>query len=187
VESDIQGKDAPATPPSTPSPLEQLRGYTGSVIAERYELVRLLGQGSMACVYLANDARLGQCAVKLTLPTVDPKGTSLARFRREHDLASVLKHPNICRAFDIGEIEGGVWYIAIEYVDGKSLYQCLEDGGRKGLPLDDVLSFGYQLFSGLEAAHAREVAHRDVKPPNLCVLKSSAPNLRKFGRRASAA
>lgn len=166
-----------------PAPvLQLLQNYVGSIVAERYELVRLLGNGSSASVYFAKDAKLPMpCAVKLTHPDVDPEGKIVARFQREYDLASVLIHPNIIRAFDIGEVGDGVWYIAMEYIEGDTLYQRLESGGRKGLPLADVFKLGYQLLLGLEAAHTRSVVHRDLKPGNLLVSKQGVLTILDFG------
>lgn len=162
--------------------LQRLNGFIGTTVAGRYEVLRLLGSGSSASVYLAKDARrLSLCAIKLTHPDIDPDGAVVARFQREYELASTLTHLNIVRAFDIGEIDGGVWYIAMEYVEGETLDWRLHGGREKGLPLDEVLSFAYQLILGVEAAHAKAIVHRDLKPGNLMVTEEGVLKILDFG------
>ena len=137
-----------------------------------------LGVGGMGEVYLANDVRLNRrVALKLLLPEMSTHADSRARFLREARSAAALNHPNIATVFDAGEANGRL-YLAMEYIDGKSLRSRLNDGPQ---PESEVIEFGLQLASALDHAHSRGILHRDIKPENVIVDAAGAAKLVDFG------
>ena len=149
---------------STPSSshMDEGRFPPGTLLAQRYRIVSLLGRGGMGEVYRANDLLLAQAVALKFLPaqwTSDEP--TLARFRNEVRIARQISHPNVCRVYDIGEAEGAT-YLSMEYVDGEDLASLLRRIGR--LPRDKALEIARQLCAGLAAAHDKGVVHRDLKP-----------------------
>src|SRR3984893_17997256 len=146
---------------------EEGRFVPGTLLGDRYRIVSLLGVGGMGEVYRATDLRLRpQGGLKFLPPEVarDPKFQ--ARFNNEVRIARQVSHPNICRVYDIGEVEG-LAYISMEYVDGEDLHSLLRRIGR--LPSDKALEIARKLCAGLAAAHAKGVLHRDLKPANIMI------------------
>jgi len=136
-------------------------------LGDRYRIISLLGAGGMGEVYRATDLRLGQPVALKFLPeetAADPK--TLARFHTEVRIARQVAHPNVCRVYDIGEVEG-LPYISMEYVDGEDLHSLLRRIGR--LPSDKALDIARRLCAGLAAAHDKGVLHRDLKPANIMI------------------
>jgi len=136
-------------------------------LGDRYRVISLLGAGGMGEVYRATDLRLGQPVALKFLPeetAADPK--TLARFHTEVRIARQVAHPNVCRVYDIGEVEG-LPYISMEYVDGEDLHSLLRRIGR--LPSDKALEIARKLCAGLAAAHDKGVLHRDLKPANIMI------------------
>jgi hypothetical protein len=136
-------------------------------LGDRYRIISLLGAGGMGEVYRATDLRLGQPVALKFLPeetASDPK--TLARFHTEVRIARQVAHPNVCRVYDIGEVEG-LPYISMEYVDGEDLHSLLRRIGR--LPSDKALDIARRLCAGLAAAHDKGVLHRDLKPANIMI------------------
>src|SRR5438034_3466375 len=139
-----------------------------------YRIERLLGRGGMGVVYLAEHLRLNRrVALKLLAPEIaqDPKFRE--RFVRESQLAASLEHPNIIPIYDADEV-GDVLYIAMRYVEGTDLKSVILEEGA--LPPERVLSILAQAAAALDAAHARGLVHRDVKPGNI-LLSSEAGSL----------
>jgi serine/threonine protein kinase len=127
--------------------MDEGRFPPGTLLAQRYRVVSLLGRGGMGEVYRANDLLLGQTVALKFLPaqwTSDE--TTLARFRNEVRIARQISHPNVCRVYDIGEAEGST-YLSMEYVDGEDLASLLRRIGR--LPQDKALEIAGQLCAGL--------------------------------------
>ncbi len=125
----------------------------------------LLGRGGMGEVYRADDLTLGQPVALKFLPEdagADP--ALLERFRNEVRIARRVSHPNVCRVYDVGEVEGHTFF-TMEYIDGEDLASLLRRIGR--LPADKALEMARQLCAGLAAAHAKGVLHRDLKPANI--------------------
>jgi serine/threonine protein kinase len=146
---------------------EDGRFLPGTLLGDRYRIISLLGAGGMGEVYRATDLRLGQPVALKFLPeetASDPK--TLARFHTEVRIARQVAHPNVCRVYDIGEVEG-LPYISMEYVDGEDLHSLLRRIGR--LPSDKALDIARRLCAGLAAAHDKGVLHRDLKPANIMI------------------
>jgi serine/threonine-protein kinase len=139
----------------------------GTVLARRYRIVGMLGKGGMGEVYRADDLELGQSVALKFLPqrfSQDPR--SLERFRGEVRLARQVSHPNVCRVYDIAQIDDQ-WFLSMEYVDGEDLSQLLTRIGR--FPADRATELARQLCLGLNAAHEQGVLHRDLKPANIMI------------------
>ena len=137
----------------------------GGLIAGRYRIIALLGKGGMGEVYRADDLTLGQPVALKFLPDQaagDPG--LLERFHNEVRIARRVSHPNVCRVYDVGEIDGHTFF-TMEYVDGEDLASLLRRIGR--LPHDKALDIARQLCAGLSAAHTKGVLHRDLKPANV--------------------
>jgi serine/threonine protein kinase len=143
------------------------RFVPGTLLGDRYRIISKLGAGGMGEVYRATDLRLGQQVALKFLPqemAEDPK--ALARFHNEVRIARQVAHPNVCRVYDIGEVEGTP-YLSMEYVDGEDLNSLLRRIGR--LPRDKALEIARKLCAGLAAAHNKGVLHRDLKPGNIMI------------------
>ena len=141
------------------------RFLPGRLIAGRYRIIALLGKGGMGEVYRADDLTLGQAIALKFLP--DEAGRDeglLERFRNEVRIARRVSHPNVCRVYDVGDVDGQTFF-TMEYVDGEDLASLLRRIGR--LPPDKALDIARQLCAGLAAAHTKGVLHRDLKPANI--------------------
>ena len=137
----------------------------GTILDNRYRVLGLLGRGGMGEVYKADDLRLGQqVALKFLPASLSRDPARLAQFHNEVRTARQVSHANVCRVYDIGEIEGQL-FITMEYVDGEDLSILLRRIGR--LPEDKGIEIARQICAGLAAAHERGVLHRDLKPANI--------------------
>lgn len=151
----------------------------GRTLAGRYRIVGLLGSGGMGEVYRADDLKLGQpVALKFLPGTLARDGAALARLHKEVRIARVVTHPNVCRVFDIGEVEDH-HFLSMEYVDGEDLASLLRRIGR--LPYDKALEIARQLCAGLAAAHDTGVLHRDLKPANVMIDARGKARITDFG------
>ncbi len=143
-----------------------------------YELGPLLGAGGMGEVYRAKDVRLGRpVAIKVLRADATATPERLARFKQEAETASALNHPNVITIYDIGT-EDDTFYIVMEYVEGKTLRELLEDGP---LPLPRLLHYASQMAEALAKAHAGGIVHRDLKPENLMVTADGLLKILDFG------
>jgi predicted Ser/Thr protein kinase len=141
------------------------RFLPGRLIAGRYRIIALLGKGGMGEVYRADDLTLGQAVALKFLPdTAASDQALLERFRNEVRIARRISHPNVCRVYDVGDVDGQTFF-TMEYVDGEDLASLLRRIGR--LPQDKAVEIARQLCAGLAAAHAKGVLHRDLKPANI--------------------
>jgi eukaryotic-like serine/threonine-protein kinase len=142
----------------------------GTVLSGTYRIVRRVGQGGMGDVYEATHARLkGRYAVKLLLGEVASRPEVFARFRREAEVTSALRHPNIVNVIDFNQTPAGEAFLVMEFLEGSSLGAEIERLGTLSLPR--VVNIVGQVTSALTAAHARGVVHRDLKPENLFLVR----------------
>jgi serine/threonine-protein kinase len=154
----------------------------GTVFAERYRIIGLLGRGGMGEVYRADDLKLGQAVALKFLPVTFAQDPSrLERFYSEVRIARQISHPNVCRVYDIGEHESRL-FLSMEYVDGEDLASLLRRIGR--LPGDKALEIAQQLCAGLSAAHDKGVLHRDLKPSNVMIDGRGRAMITDFGLAA---
>src|ERR1700735_58763 len=145
--------------------LHEGRFLPGRLLASRYRIVALLGKGGMGEVYRADDLTLGQAVALKFLPDEAARDESLLeRFKNEVRIARRVSHPNVCRVYDVGDMEGHNFF-TMEYVDGEDLASLLRRIAR--LPEDKALDIARQLCAGLAAAHTKGVLHRDLKPANI--------------------
>jgi eukaryotic-like serine/threonine-protein kinase len=153
---------------------------TEAVAAGRYRLVRPLGHGGMATVYLGHDSELDRpVAVKLLAENLAGDAAFRQRFLREARLAARLSHPNVVSVYDAGEEADGRPYIVMEHVDGETLADLLHERGR--LPADEAVGLALQACRGLEHAHVAGLVHRDVKPQNLLLRTDGTLKIADFG------
>ncbi len=151
------------TPAPSGSSIDEGRFPVGAILAERYRILGLIGQGGMGEVYRANDLKLNQPVALKFLPAATTRNL-LDRFHAEVRIARQVSHPNVCRVYDIGEVDGST-FLSMEYVDGEDLRSLLRRIGR--LPGDKALEIARRLCAGLAAAHDKGVLHRDLKPANI--------------------
>jgi serine/threonine protein kinase len=142
----------------------------GALIANRYEVQKPIGRGGMGMVYRAHDKMLDEI-VALKVLRAELAGTSEAaqRFRSEIKLARKVSHRNVCRIYEYGE-DAGVRYISMEYVEGTDLKQILRDSG---LTVDEAFEVCIQTADGLQAIHDVGIIHRDMKTPNIMLLRDA--------------
>jgi len=151
----------------------------GQKINERYEIVKNIGEGGMANVYLANDTILDRkVAIKVLRGDLSSDEKFIRRFQREALSVSNLSHPNIVEVYDVGE-EDGSHYIVMEYIDGKTLKQLLKK--RDTLTLSEVIDIMTQLSDGISHAHESYIIHRDIKPQNIMIEDDGRIKITDFG------
>jgi eukaryotic-like serine/threonine-protein kinase len=133
----------------------------------RYRIVRKLGSGGMANVYLAEDEDLGRrVAIKILNDRYANDDLFIERFRREAKSAAALSHPNIVSVYDRGEAEG-TYYIAMEVIEGRSLKELIMTRGP--LPIPQALAYSHEILEALRFAHRHGIIHRDIKPHNILI------------------
>lgn len=148
---------------------QQVETPTGTVIAGRYQVERLIARGGMAAVYLARQLRLNrQVAIKILSPPTGEEDAEIfeERFRLEAETLAGLSHANIVVLHDYGELDDGQVFLAMEYIDGPRLTDVLKDGP---LPWERTLNLVGQVVRALRYAHRQGVVHRDLKPSNLLI------------------
>jgi hypothetical protein len=164
---------------STLESIDEARFVSGTIVAERYRIVGLLGKGGMGEVYRADDLKLSQpVALKFLPDYLLSDGAALARFHREVRIARQVSHHNVCRVYDIGEVDGR-HFLSMEFIKGEELSSLLRRIGR--LPSDKAAEISRQLCAGLAAAHNRGVLHRDLKPANVMIDENGNVRLTDFG------
>jgi eukaryotic-like serine/threonine-protein kinase len=138
----------------------------GQVIADRYHVVKKLGEGGMGQVYLAEHVKMGRrSAIKVMNPSMVHDPDAVARFNREASNASRITHPNVCAIYDFGETSDGLIYLAMEFIEGEPLTDVLEREGA--LPPARAAGIFLQTADALQAAHDLGIVHRDLKPDNI--------------------
>lgn len=151
----------------------------GTILAGRYEIVGRIGAGGMSNVYKAKDQKLNRfVAVKVLKPEFSADATFVKKFRVEAQSAAGLSHPNIVNVYDVGE-ENGIYYIVMELVQGITLKHYIERKGK--LDIREVLNISVQIASGMGAAHANRIIHRDIKPQNVIMSRDGKVKVTDFG------
>ena len=151
----------------------------GQKINDRYEIVKSIGEGGMANVYLANDTILERkVAVKVLRGDLSADDKFIRRFEREAQSVSNLSHPNIVEVYDVG-VEDNQHYIVMEYIEGKTLKQLLKK--RETLTLTEVIDIMTQLTDGMSHAHESYIIHRDIKPQNIMIEDNGLIKITDFG------
>jgi serine/threonine protein kinase len=162
--------------PTAPQPSKILA--KGSFVAGKYQIEELMGRGGMGVVYKAEDTKLRRVVALKFLPEeLAHDHQAVERFQREARAASALNHPHICTIYDIDEHEGQ-HFMALEFLEGKTLRQYLL---AKRLDIDTIIDLGIQISRGLEAAHAKGIIHRDIKPGNIFITDSGQAKILDFG------
>ncbi|KAA0218427.1 FHA domain-containing protein [bacterium] len=163
---------------------EQEQTYTtnNSLIGKtlkHYKVLSVVGEGGMALVYKARDERNGQIVALKVLKrgeTVDQE--NLQRFLKEFKTGSKLNHPNIMQVYEIGEVEG-TYFIAMEYINGSSLQEILDEKGR--LSQEGTFKIGIQVAKALEFAFSQRIIHRDIKPENILISREGEVKITDLG------
>ncbi len=151
----------------------------GDKINDRYQIIKTIGEGGMANVYLAKDTILDRnVAVKVLRGDLADDEKFVRRFQREALSASKLNHPNIVEMYDVGE-DNGKYYIVMEYVQGKTLKSLVKKRGALTLP--EVIDIMSQLSSAIMCAHDSYIIHRDIKPQNVMILDDGRVKIMDFG------
>lgn len=151
----------------------------GQKVNSRYEIIKTIGEGGMANVYLARDTILDRnVAIKVLRGDLSTDEKFVRRFQREALSASSLSHPNIVEIYDVGEDDGD-YYIVMEYVDGKNLKQLLKRRGK--LTAAEVVDIMLQITSAMGTAHDSLIIHRDLKPQNILIKDDGEVKITDFG------
>ena len=151
----------------------------GQKISDRYQIIKSIGEGGMANVYLAYDTILDRnVAVKILRGDLASDEKFVRRFQREALAASSLYNQNIVEVYDVGE-DNGMYYIVMEYIDGKHLKSLLKKRGK--LTVSETIDIMMQIASGLSVAHDQYLIHRDIKPQNIMILENGLVKITDFG------
>lgn len=151
----------------------------GQKINDRYQIIKSIGEGGMANVYLAYDTILDRnVAVKVLRGDLSSDEKFVRRFQREALSASSLSHPNIVEVYDVGE-DNNQYYIVMEYIEGKQLKDVLRKRGK--LTITEVIDIMQQIADGLSVAHDSYIIHRDIKPQNIMILENGLVKITDFG------
>ncbi len=169
------------TPDATPSPELGI----AHVLANRYEILALVGEGGMGRVYAARDRAIDKVIALKTIRVGEEEEGARAvhRFKQELLLARKVTHRNVVRIYDLGEAEG-IKFFTMEYIEGMSLKTLIHERGR--LPTDEAVSLARQILAGLAEAHAQGITHRDLKPQNVMVDTAGVAHIMDFGIARSA-
>jgi serine/threonine-protein kinase len=160
------GKATSATEPVSHPHLKAVPDMIGKEIAGRYRIQAKLGEGGMGAVYKAEQISLKrQCAIKLLRPDVAGTPIMLARFNAEAQAVAKLSHPNTVGIYDFGQDTDGTFFIAMEFVEGRSLREVIHT--EAPLPVRRALAIAHQVAASLADAHVHSIVHRDLKPDNV--------------------
>src|ERR1700680_1176644 len=168
-----------AVTPSPDAPYAQGEELIGTLLAERYEILELLGQGGMGAVYKARDTELERLvALKMIRPELASNPEILRRFKQELILAREVTHRNVIRIFDLGQAKG-FKFITMEFVEGRDLRAFFREKGK--ISPADTVGIIAQVCRALESAHSAGVVHRDLKPQNIMLDAKDRVYVMDFG------
>src|SRR6059036_1484353 len=143
----------------------------GQVLADRYHIMKKLGEGGMGQVYLAEHVKMGRrSAIKVMNPSMMHDPEAVARFNREASNASRISDAHVCAIYDFGETPEGLIYLAMEFIEGEPLTELIRSEGA--LPLARAADIAIQVAAALQAAHDLGIVHRDLKPDNIMLTRS---------------
>jgi tetratricopeptide (TPR) repeat protein len=181
------GRESWATHPRSDATAGQSREALeiGTVLANRYEIVRRIGEGGMGAVYQARDLELNRVvALKVIRPSLAKNPEILSRFKQELILARQVTHKNVIRIYDLAEFDG-IKFITMDFIDGRDLKSVLRENGK--FAPRQAAEIIEQVCRGLEAAHSEAVIHRDLKPQNIMMDRSGKITVMDFGIARSTA
>jgi len=142
----------------------------GQLLADRYRIIKKLGEGAMGAVYVGEHLRIGRRdAIKVLRPGLAGDAEAIARFTRGTRNVSAIRHPNVCTIYDFSDTPEGVRYLAMEFVEGDTLKEILDREGRLAVPR--AVEITRQVAEALQAAHEAGVVHRDLKPGNIMICR----------------
>lgn len=142
----------------------------GRMLDNRYQVMSKIGEGGMGAIYKAVHSEMGRtCAIKLMTAISTGNEDAVARFKREAKMASRIDNPHAVIIYDFGVADGGMLFLAMEFIDGKPLSRVMAE--QRMLPIDRVVHITNQIAEGLAAAHALEIVHRDLKPDNIMITR----------------
>ena len=172
----VCGKEYPDTVKFCPVDGSTLRAknptadLVGQVVADRYAIIKKLGEGGMGAVYLGEHVKMGRkSAIKVMNPAMANDPDAISRFNREASNASRISHPNVCQIYDFGETPEGIIYLAMEFIEGAALTDIIEKEGA--LPPLRAVRILKQSADALAAAHDLGIVHRDLKPDNIMIVQ----------------
>lgn len=161
--------------------IKPLEFLPGALIAERYEILSVLGKGGMGEVYKVKDLDLDEIvALKMVRIRSGISETERARFLREIKIARKISHPNVIRVYDLGSFKD-ITFLTMEYIEGPTLQEWIRESFEKNTPLKEKVEILYKIAKGLEVAHLLGVIHRDLKPQNVLLNKDFEPKIVDFG------
>jgi eukaryotic-like serine/threonine-protein kinase len=159
---------------------EELGLRPGTILAGKYRIERVLGEGGMGVVVAAHHEQLDEkVALKFLLPRAIGKSEAVARFLREARAAAKIKNEHVARVMDVGQLENGAPYIVMEYLEGSDLSAWVEKRGA--LPFQQAVDFVLQTCVALAEAHALGIVHRDLKPANVKITPEGVVKVLDFG------
>ena len=171
--------ETPAIESAAESLIAEHRQFEVGQRVKHYEIIQLIGEGGMGEVYLAKDTILGRrIALKMLPEYVRGDADRLRRFKQEARAASTLSHPNVCVIHEVGETDDGYPFITMEYIDGTTLRQRMND---RELRLSEALDIAVQIADALSAAHDAGIVHRDIKPENIMIRRDGYVKVLDFG------
>ena len=142
----------------------------GQVVADRYHIIKKLGEGGMGAVYLGEHVKMGRkSAIKVMNPGMSADPDAISRFNREASNASRISHPNVCQIYDFGETPDGIIYLAMEFIEGSALTDIIDREGA--LPPARAGKILKQAADALASAHDLSIVHRDLKPDNIMIVQ----------------
>jgi serine/threonine-protein kinase len=170
TEYDVEQKFCPKDGTTLRMKGGQTGDLVGAVIADRYNVIRKLGEGGMGTVYLAEHVKMGRkSAIKVMNPGMVSDADAISRFNREASNASRINHPNVASVYDFGETSDGLIYLAMEFIEGPALTKVIEESGS--LPPARAAEITRQAAEALSVAHDMGIVHRDLKPDNIMLAK----------------